>query len=91
VNASIHCETQFAYALFRTQLFNMVDLPKVNKIQGGYHAEPLSEFLHGPAPAAGAAVDWPKPAEIATPSRTFFPSSIFSFNSVHRTHRKALC
>src|SRR6516164_1707986 len=29
----IHIETQFAYILFRTQLFNMADPPKVNKIQ----------------------------------------------------------
>ena len=50
VKAVIHTETQFAYLLFRTQLFNTADLPKVNKIQSGYHAEPLSSFLHEPAP-----------------------------------------
>ena len=48
VKVVIHTETHFAYALFRTQLFNIGDLPKVNKIQAGYHAEPLSSFLHQP-------------------------------------------
>src|ERR1700744_5872805 len=38
VKAVIHTETQFAYALLRTQLFNVADLPKVNKIQSGYNA-----------------------------------------------------
>ena len=49
IKAVIHSETEFAYLLFRTQLFNAADLPKVNKIQSGYHAQPLSEFLHQPA------------------------------------------
>ncbi len=79
VKAVIHSETQFAYALFRTQLFNMADLPKVNKIQAGYHAEPLSSFLHQAAPAAAPAVNWPKPAEIATPSQDIFPVVNFLF------------
>jgi len=70
----IHTETQFAYALFRTQLFNMADLPKVNKIQDGYHAEPLSSFLHQPAPPASPAVNWPK----LTPDMTTSPG-LFSF------------
>src|ERR1700749_4870879 len=44
IKAVLHSETQFAYALFRTQLFNMPELPKVNKIQSQYHAQPLSAF-----------------------------------------------
>jgi hypothetical protein len=40
VEAVIHTETQFGYALFRTQLFNMADPPNVSKIQPGYNAEP---------------------------------------------------
>src|SRR6516164_10988989 len=46
VKARLRSETQFAYILFRTQLFNAADLTNVNKIQAGYHAEPLSTFLH---------------------------------------------
>ena len=51
----IRTETQFAYLLFRTQLFNSADLPAVNKIQAGYTAQPLSAFLKQPAPAAAPA------------------------------------
>ncbi len=79
VKAVIHTETQFAYALLRTQLFNMADLPKVNKIQSGYHAVPLSTFLHQPAPAAPAAVNWMQPADITTPSYAIFPVVNFLF------------
>jgi len=74
----IHSETQFAYLLFRTQLFNMADLPRVNKVQSGYTAQPLSAFLKQPAPAAAPAVNWPKPADIAAaPSPEIFPTVNF--------------
>ena len=79
VKAVIRCETQFAYLLFRTQLFNAADLPNVNKIQASYKAQPLSTFLHQPAPAAPPAVNWPKPADIATPSPDIFPIVNFVF------------
>jgi hypothetical protein len=79
VKAVIHSETQFAYVLFRTQLFNMADLPKVNKIQSGYHAQPLSAFLHQPAPAAAPPVNWPKPTEDMTTTPAIFPFVNFLF------------
>jgi hypothetical protein len=79
VKAVIHCETQFAYALFRTQLFNMADLPKVNKIQDGYKAQPLSAFLHQPAPAASPAVSWPKFTDDMATSPAMFPLVNFLF------------
>ncbi len=73
IKAVINCETQFAYVLFRTQLFNLADLPNVNRIQAGYHAEPLSAFLKQPAPPAAPMINWPKPADIAKPSAAIFP------------------
>jgi hypothetical protein len=79
IKAVIHTETQFGYALFRTQLFNMADLPNVSKIQSGYHAEPLSAFLHQPAPHWPPAVKWPQPADIMTPSPDVFPVANFLF------------
>jgi hypothetical protein len=79
IKAVIHTETQFGYALFRTQLFNMADLPNVNKIQSGYHAEPLSWFLHQPAPPSPTAVNWPEPADIMTASPAIFPIINFLF------------
>ncbi len=79
MKAAIRSDSQFAYVLFRTQLFNMADLPKVNTIQSGYHAEPLSSFLHQPAPPAAPAIQWPQPADIATPSPAIFPIVNFLF------------
>lgn len=40
----IRCETELAYVLIRTQLFNMNDLPNVHKIQDGYKIQTLSQF-----------------------------------------------
>ena len=79
VKAVIRCETQFAYLLFRTQLFNAADLSNVNKIQSGYHAEPLSSFLHQPVSSPAASVNWPKPADIASASPAIFPIVNFLF------------
>jgi hypothetical protein len=75
----LHSETQLAYVLFRTQLFNMADLPRVNKIQSGYKAQTLSAFLHQPAPPAAPAVNWPKPADITKPTADIFPIVNFLF------------
>jgi hypothetical protein len=76
----IRSETQFAYLLFRTQLFGPADLAKVNKIQSGYTAQPLSAFLKQPAPAPAAAINWPTPADIAAaPSPGIFPTVNFLF------------
>jgi len=52
--------TQFALAGFRTQLFGPDDMPKVEKVQAGYKAQPLSAFLKQPAPPAAPAINWPK-------------------------------
>ena len=54
------CETEFAAMLIRTQLFNPGDIDKVKKIQAGYRAEPLSQFLNRPAPPSPPTIDWPK-------------------------------
>jgi hypothetical protein len=52
-------ETQFGFAIFRTQLFNAADMPNVLKIQKGYVVEPLSTYLKQLAPPAAPAIDWP--------------------------------
>ena len=62
IKAVLHCETEFGYILFRTQLFNPGDIGNVRKIQAGYRAQPLSKFLGKPAPAPAPAVNWPAPA-----------------------------
>ena len=57
----IPCETEFAFVLSRTQLFNPADIENVKKIQAGYKVQPLSAFLGKSAPPASAAVDFIKP------------------------------
>lgn len=52
--------TQFAVAIFRTQLFNPADIDNVRKIQALFGAQPLSAFLNQPAPPAPPAIDFPK-------------------------------
>ena len=54
-------ETEFVFAVYRTQLFNPADLDNVKKVQAGYKVEPLSAFLGQPAPAAAPAIDFIKP------------------------------
>jgi hypothetical protein len=52
--------TQFAMAIFRTQLFNPKDMRNVVKVQSGYKAQTLSAYLGKPAPPAAPPVDFPK-------------------------------
>jgi hypothetical protein len=62
IKAAVRSETEFAYLLFRTQLFNPADLDRVKKIQAGYRAQTLSQYLKQPAPPAAPAVNWPAPS-----------------------------
>jgi hypothetical protein len=62
IKAVIHCETEIAYALFRTQLFQGDDLQNVRKIQSGYKVQSLSRYLGTSAPAATPTIQWPKPS-----------------------------
>lgn len=57
----IRSETEFAFVLFRTQLFNPSDIDNVKRIQAGYKVEPLSQFLGRPAPPAAPAIEFIKP------------------------------
>ena len=52
--------TQLSLAAYRTQLFNAGDMPNVVKVQAGYKVQPLSAYLHQPAPAAAPAINFPK-------------------------------
>ena len=52
--------TQFSWALYRTQLFNPDDMANVIKVQDGYKVQPLSAYLHQPAPPAAPAINFPK-------------------------------
>ncbi|MBU8976596.1 DUF1254 domain-containing protein [Lysobacter sp. MMG2] len=59
VDKVIRSETPFAYALFRTQLFDPKDLDNVKRLQSQYKVQPLSAFAGTPAPAAPPAVQFP--------------------------------
>ncbi len=61
VSRVFRCETELAFAGYRTQLFGPQDLEAVRRIQAGYRAETLSAFLGRPAPAAAPAIDFIRP------------------------------
>ena len=61
VKKVLRSETEFVFAVYRTQLFKPDDLDKVKKVQAGYKAEPLSAFLGQPAPTAAPLIDFIKP------------------------------
>lgn len=57
----IRSETELAFVLFRTQLFDAGDIEKVKKIQAGYKVQPLSKFLGTPAPPPAPKIDFVAP------------------------------
>ena len=59
VDKVFRCETDFSIAVIRTQLFNAGDIGNVKKIQAGYKAQPLSQYLKMAAPPAAPVIDWP--------------------------------
>src|SRR5438477_2733530 len=61
VKKVFRAETGFAFAAYRTQLFNPDDLDNVKKVQADYKAQTLSAFLGTAAPPAATAVDFIKP------------------------------
>jgi len=61
VKEVIRSETEFALAAYRTQLFNPRDLDNVKKVQAGYKAQTLSEFVGTAAPKAAPLIDFIKP------------------------------
>jgi hypothetical protein len=61
VKKILRSETEFVFAVYRTQLFNPEDLDNVKKVQAGYKAETLSAFLGTAAPKAAPAIDFIKP------------------------------
>ena len=57
-------ETEFAFAFYRTQLFDPADLDKVKAVQAGYKVQTLSEFLSAPAPPPASKVDFVAPLTV---------------------------
>jgi len=61
VKKAFRSETEFVFAVYRTQLFKPDDLDNVKKVQAGYKAQTLSAFLGTPAPKAAPTIDFIKP------------------------------
>jgi hypothetical protein len=57
----ITSDTDFAFVVYRTQLFGPDDLTEVTKIQAQYSAEPLSVFLGDKESPSAPAINWPTP------------------------------
>ena len=85
----IRSETNLAYALYRTQLFDESDLANVRTIQLGYKVQTLSTFLGQPAPPAAPVVAWPKPEDGMTDTAALFRylSFLLAFAPTHPSEK----
>lgn len=80
IDKVFRCETEFAFAIIRTQLFNPADIENVKKVQSGYKLQPLSAFLKKPAPPAASEIKWPKIDKKLAESDPFaFLNFVFQF------------
>ena len=59
VKKVIQTECNLVLALGRTQVYSPDDVENAVKVQNGYKAQPLSEFLGNETPAASAPLDFP--------------------------------
>ena len=72
VDRVVYSESNIAYALYRTQLFDEKDLSKVKQIQNGYKVQPLSSYVKQAAPPKAPRIDWPKPMATMTQGPQLF-------------------
>lgn len=72
VDRVVKSESNIAYALYRTQLFDDADLWKVKKIQSGYKVQSLSRYANGTAPVPASEVKWPVPVDNMSDSPELF-------------------
>ena len=61
ISKVIRSETELVMALYRTQLFKPSDIKNVKMIQAMYKVQTLSEYLGGPVPMPGPAIDFIAP------------------------------
>lgn len=86
VKSVIRSETDYAFVLYRTQLFGPDDLDEVRRIQGQYKVQPLSQFA-GTTPPPAPAANFIKPlsADAQKKSPEFFGilSYLLQFTPTH--------
>jgi hypothetical protein len=94
ISRVVHCETEFALVIYRTQLFGPADLDNVKRLQAGYQVQTLSRFLNrvpGPQPPR---IAFPKPLHAAEEhtSLAFFNllNFVLQFCPVHATERELM-
>ncbi|WP_240648376.1 DUF1254 domain-containing protein [Pararobbsia silviterrae] len=61
ITAVIRSDTQFAFVLYRTQLFSPDDIDRVKRIQASYRVEPLSAYIGQHTSAATQPSDFIEP------------------------------
>lgn len=61
VSAILRSGSDFAWALYRTQLFDAADLDNVKAVQAGYKVQTLSEYLGKPAPTPAPKINFISP------------------------------
>src|ERR1700722_1099458 len=71
VEKVFHSDTDFNVGIFRTQLFGPGDMDNVKKIQAGYRAQMLSQFLNRPSPPSPPEPRWPVFTEAAFKTDAF--------------------
>ncbi|KAF2407305.1 DUF1254 domain-containing protein [Pseudomonas antarctica] len=72
IDRVVYSDSNIAYALYRTQLFDEKDLNKVKQIQNGYKVQPLSSYVKQAAPAPAPKIVWPKPMATMTEGPQLF-------------------
>ena len=88
----IPCETQFLFAVVRTQLFNPEDLENVKAIQDAYRFEPLSKFIGTNAPDAVSDIEFPewKEGDQFTVSAFNYIDFMLSLASIHPDEKELM-
>src|SRR5262249_20845688 len=98
ITAAIRCETDFAFARYRTQLFGPSDVENVKTIQSAYTVQPLSAFLGTPPPLAPPPIYFVRPLNAAYECMSLDSVNVLNFVlqfcPAHRTEgalRSRLC
>lgn len=77
INKVIRCETEFAMAIYRTQLREPDDLEKVKNIQAKFSVKTLSNFLSQPSPKPATKLEFPLTDSASSLDLTFFSTLSF--------------
>jgi hypothetical protein len=89
IKSVIRSETNFAFVLYRTQLFGTSDLENVKKIQAQYTVRPLSRFTETAPPPPAVPVDFMKPltpeAQKTSPEFFHILNFLLRFAPTHRS------